>query len=97
MPLHAQFPGWMMFVLFAMFMGPMMRMMFGTRRGRWGRFESGESGSRDEIRRLEGALANRDAVLEDLQHRLSELESRLDFTERLLSERRESAQIANSE
>ena len=92
MPMHAQFPSWMMFVLFAMFMGPMMRMMFGARRGRWGRFEGSESGGREEIRRLEGALANRDAVLDDLQHRLSELESRLDFTERLLSERREPAE-----
>jgi hypothetical protein len=88
MPMVAQFPSWMMFVLFVMFMGPMMRMMFGAKRGRWGRFEGLESGSREEIRRLEGELANRDAVLEDLQQRMSELESRLDFSERLLAERR---------
>ena len=87
MPMHAQFPSWMMFVLFAMFMGPMMRMMFGGR-GRWGRHDRIEGGGRAEIERLEGALANRDAVLEDLQHRMSELESRLDFSERLLAERR---------
>lgn len=93
MPMHAQFPSWMMFVLFIMFMGPMMRMMFGAKRGRWGRFEGLESGSREEIRRLESSLAERDAVLEDLQQRMSELESRLDFSERLLAERRESPEL----
>ena len=93
MPMVAQFPSWMMFVLFAMFMGPMMRMMFGAKRGRWGRFEGLESGSREEIRRLEGELATRDAVLEDLQQRMSELESRLDFSERLLAERRAPAEL----
>ena len=93
MPMVAQFPSWMMFVLFAMFRGPMMRMMFGAKRGRWGRFEGLESGSREEIRRLEGELANRDAVLEDLQQRMSELESRLDFSERLLAERRAPAEL----
>ena len=85
MPLHAEFPFWMMFVMFAVFVGPMMRMIGGRSawepRGRLG------DKKRDEIKRLEDALANRDAVLEDLQHRISELESRLDFTERLLSEK----------
>jgi len=42
-------------------------------------------GGRRQNRRLEAALAERDAVIEDLQHRLSELESRLDFTERLVA------------
>ena len=93
MPLFAQFPSWMMFVLIMMFMGPMMHMIFGGKRGRWGRYERVESGGREEIRRLEGALAERDGVLEDLQHRISELESRLDFTERLLAERRESPEL----
>lgn len=92
MPMFAQFPSWMMFVLFFMFMGPMMRMMFGAKRGRWGRFEGLESGSREELRRLEGVVADRDVMLDDLQQRMSELESRLDFTERLLSERREHAE-----
>ena len=36
---------------------------------------------------LENTLAERDLMLEDLQQRMSELESRLDFTERLLAER----------
>jgi hypothetical protein len=93
MPMVAQFPSWMMFVLLMMFIGPMMHRMFGGKRGPWGRFERMEAGSRDEIRRLEGELANRDAVLEDLQQRMSELESRLDFSERLLAERRDSPEL----
>jgi len=92
MPMLAQFPSWMMFVLFAMFMGPMMRMMFGAR-GRWDRQGRLDGEARNEIKRLEGALANRDTVLDDLQQRLSELESRLDFTERLLAEKRDPAQV----
>ena len=81
MPLHAEFPFWMIFVVFGMLMAA--RGAFG---GRY-RSERLNGRSRDEVKRLEDALANRDAVLEDLQHRLSELESRLDFTERLLSEK----------
>ncbi len=92
MPMHAQFPSWMMFVLIMMFMGPMMRMMFGGR-GPWGKHGRVEGAGRDEIKRLEGALAERDAMLDDLQQRMSELESRLDFTERLLTERRETAEL----
>ena len=95
MPMQAQFPSWMMFVLFAMFMGPMMRMMFGAR-GRWDRQGRLEGEARGEIKRLESALANRDTVLEDLQQRLSELESRLDFTERLLAERQHSTELPAS-
>ena len=40
---------------------------------------------------LEAALEQRDQVIEDLQHRISELESRLDFTERMLAGRSETA------
>jgi hypothetical protein len=83
-------PSWMIFVLIVMFMGPMMRMMFRGKPSPWWKYERMESGSREEIRRLEGSLAERDLVLEDLQQRMSELESRLDFTERLLAERRAS-------
>ena len=40
MPMVAQFPSWMMFVLFAMFIaGIDDAAMFGAKRGRWGRFE----------------------------------------------------------
>jgi len=41
----------------------------------------------EEFARLDAALTERDGVIEDLQHRLSEMESRLDFAERLLTER----------
>jgi hypothetical protein len=85
-------PSWMIFVLIMIFMGPVMRMMFGGRGG-WGRPDRLESGARTELKRLESALAERDLMLEDLQHRMSELESRLDFTERLLAERRVSEEL----
>lgn len=62
-------PGWMLFVFAFVFIGPALRMGAGRR----------------QSRRLEAALAERDAVIEDLQHRLSELESRLDFAERLVA------------
>ena len=41
----------------------------------------------EEFARLDAAVAERDAVVEELQRRLSEMESRLDFAERLLTER----------
>jgi hypothetical protein len=85
-------PSWMIFVLIVMFMGPVMRMMFGGR-GAWGKPDRLEGGARTELKRLEGALAERDLVLEDLQQRMSELESRLDFTERMLAERRASEEL----
>jgi Tfp pilus assembly protein PilO len=81
----AAWPSWMTFVLVLVMVGPVMRMIFGSRlrsrlRGRYG-LEDASAG------RLESALAERDVVIEDLQRRLSEMESRLDFTERLLAER----------
>ena len=85
-------PSWMIFVLIVMFMGPMMRMMFGGRGG-WGKLDRLEGGTRTELKRLESTLAERDLMLEDLQQRMSELESRLDFTERLLAERRTSEEL----
>jgi hypothetical protein len=81
MPLHAEFPFWMIFVVFGMFMAARGTFMHGRRPERLG------GKTRDEIKRLEDTLANRDAVIDDLQHRMSELESRLDFTERMLSEK----------
>ena len=85
-------PSWMIFVLIVMFMGPMMRMMFGGRGG-WGKPDRLEGGARTELKRLENTLAERDLMLDDLQHRMSELESRLDFTERLLAERNASSEL----
>lgn len=86
-------PSWMIFVLIVMFMGPMMRMMFRGKPHPWWKYEQMGTGNREEIRRLEGSLAERDLMLEDLQQRMSELESRLDFTERLLAERRVSEEL----
>ena len=85
-------PSWMIFVLIMIFMGPMMRMMFGGRAG-WGKPDRLEGGARAELKRLESTLAERDLMLEDLQQRMSELESRLDFTERLLAERNASSEF----
>jgi hypothetical protein len=83
MPLQADFPWWMIFVFFGMFMAVKGTMRGGRRPERLG------GRTRDEIKTLEETVANRDAVIDDLQHRMSELESRLDFTERLLAEKPE--------
>lgn len=83
----AGFPIWLMAVLAFMFMG---QMRFIARRGRMDRFGPYDRKGRDrgiDAAKLDAALGERDQVIEDLQHRLSELESRLDFTERLLAEK----------
>ncbi len=90
--------GWMIWVLVFMCVGPMMRFMFwGSRwrmRDRWDGPRRGSGGrSREEIARLDAELANRDQVIDDLQRRLSEVEARLDFTERLLAERANAARL----
>ena len=86
---HAGWGFWVWIVMSMMFIGPVMRMMFGSRSSYWtARERLGGKKARlkkNEVARLESALGERDMVIEDLQHRLSELESRLDFTERLLS------------
>lgn len=86
MSLHAAIPNWMIFVFVMAFIGPVMRFILGGRR-RWELLERFGGGRlpRQEIERLEAAIAERDTVIEDLQHRLSEMESRLDFTERLIA------------
>ena len=80
---------WVWIAMSVMFMGPVMRMMFGGRNAHWmGEWDGKKSRiKRNDVARLEAAIGERDTVIEDLQHRLSEMESRLDFTERLLSER----------
>ena len=86
----AAFPSWMIFIFVMAFIGPAMRYMFGSRyTGRGGRWEGGGRLGKREVERLDAALAERDAVIEDLQHRLSEMESRLDFTERLIAQKSE--------
>ena len=100
MPLHAAWPTWMIFVLLVMFVGPMLKMMFGMidphahkrlRQRMRQRFDESE-----DTGRLDAALAERDTVIEDLQHRLTELESRLDFAERLLADRHRSGELTPS-
>ena len=87
---HAGWGFWVWIAMSMMFIGPVMRMMFGSRSSYWAARErvGGKKArlKKNEVARLESALGERDMVIEDLQHRLSELESRLDFTERLLSE-----------
>ena len=87
---HAGWGFWVWIVMSMMFIGPVMRMIFGSRSSYWTareRFQGKKARlKKNEVARLESALGERDMVIEDLQHRLSELESRLDFTERLLSE-----------
>ena len=80
-------PGWILLICAFMFIGPVMRHLFGggpTRPPKkWAQF------GRQEVERLEAAMAQRDMVIEDLQQRLSEMESRLDFTERLIASKSE--------
>lgn len=83
----AAIPSWMIMVFGFMAFSSVMRMVFGGGRNRpprkWEQF------GRQEVDRLEAAMAQRDAVIEDLQQRLSEMESRLDFTERMIASRSE--------
>ena len=91
MSTFAAVPGWVMIVVVFAAMGPMMRMIFGEHYSsrRHKRFD--KSGT-EEIARLDAALSERDTVIEDLQRRLSEMESRLDFTERMLARPREDSE-----
>ena len=83
-----RFPFWI-FILFAIFfVGPMMRSIFGEG-DRAARRIRGKQGRQAAEAQLESALEERDQVIEDLQRRISELESRLDFTERMLAGRKE--------
>ena len=77
-------PGWMVAVFGFMLFSQVMRAVFGGGRARsrkWGQLDQ------QEIGRLDAAINQRDVVIEDLQQRLSELESRLDFTERMIAAR----------
>ena len=83
-----RWPSWILVVFLLAWMGPMMRWIFGSERTR-NRLRPRDRQQLDT--RLDDALASRDQVIEDLQQRISELESRLDFTERLLAERSQAA------
>jgi len=95
-PAFAAWPSWMTFVIIVILVGPVWRLILGTRgRDSWNsnrvRLKVRARG-REVLREVAGehidsALEERDQVIEDLQRRLTEMESRLDFTERLLAER----------
>ena len=85
---HAAWPTWMTFVILMMFIGPAIRASIGGRYRRLDRWRNRLPREESEqLANLEAAISERDTVIDDLQQRLSELESRLDFAERLLSER----------
>lgn len=86
-----RFPSWMVLVFMVFWLGPAMKWMFGSAERAAKRVRPKRHEMVDQ--RLDAALLERDQVIEDLQHRISELESRLDFTERLLAERREPAAL----
>ncbi len=92
MPSLAEFPWWLGLIIVFSIMGPVTRVA--TREGRYWSRKGGRRILADaEVARLEAALAERDQVIDDLQRRLLEVESRLDFTERLLADRKEPAPI----
>ncbi len=86
-----RFPTWLVVLLAIFWIGPMMRWMFGQ--GHEARRRVRGKRGRLQEEQLEAALEERDQVIEDLQRRLTELESRLDFTERMLSTPKQSAGI----
>lgn len=89
MSMHAAIPGWVIVVVVFSAMGPMMRMIFGEHYVSARRRKRFAKSGAEDLARLDAALAERDTVIEDLQRRLSEMESRLDFTERMLARPRE--------
>ena len=91
---HAGWGFWVWIVLSMMCVGPVMRMIFGSRSSYTGIAGERQGGKksrikRNDVDRLEAAIGERDQVIEDLQQRLSEMESRLDFAERMIASRSE--------
>ncbi|HEV8600268.1 MAG TPA: hypothetical protein VGQ69_12960 [Gemmatimonadales bacterium] len=84
---HGAMPTWLILLIVFGTIGPMMRMIFGGGFQPYHKRKRFERGAADDVARLDSAIAERDTVIEDLQRRLGEMEERLDFTERLLSER----------
>ena len=95
--MNAAFPSWIIILFAFMLFGQTMRRIFGYRGRRWGggrwKYEPLAGAGQEDVKRLDAALSERDMVIEDLQRRLSEMESRLDFTERLLAERHDATQL----
>ena len=89
--------GWIGFLIVMMCVSSVLRSMFGGWR-RWegrdfDRLRPRDRASREDVERLDAEIANRDAVIDDFQRRLSEVEARLDFSERLLAERANVARL----
>jgi hypothetical protein len=85
----AAFPSWLIIVIVVMMVSQFRFMAARRRRDLPDDVRDrlrNRLGGVDE-RRFEEALNQRDQVIEDLQRRLSEMESRLDFSERLLAEK----------
>lgn len=76
---------WIFVVLFIVF-GPWRR-GWRHRRERWGRGRDAAGSTPEPVSQPDRAV--RDAQIEQLETRVAELESRLDFAERLLAPRRE--------
>ncbi len=82
----AEFPWWLAMIILFAIIGPVTRIA--SRESRyWSRTGARKILRDQEVQRLESALGERDQVIEDLQRRVSEMEERLDFTERLLATR----------
>jgi hypothetical protein len=85
-PSFAAWPSWMTFAIIVILIGPIWRLILGSRgRASWN--SNRALHGRGAERQIQTELESRDQVIEDLQRRLTEMESRLDFTERLLAER----------
>jgi len=90
---------WMWMLLFGMFFLGQSRLLGIWVHGRRLRLEDLEGGSsrrRREIDELRADLDGRLAEIDSLQTRVTELENRLDFTERLLAERRDHAALGSA-
>jgi hypothetical protein len=70
-----------------LFIGVWFALSWGRRARRWGRGRWGAAGGRAESSLDLTAIDGRLAVVDQLESRVAELENRLDFAERLLSER----------
>ncbi|HEY9384601.1 MAG TPA: hypothetical protein VIP80_13910 [Gemmatimonadales bacterium] len=88
----ASIPNWVFLIVVFSAIGPMMRMIFGEHYTAGRRRKRFDKSGTEEVARLDAALAERDTVIEDLQRRLSEMESRLDFTERMLARPRDESE-----
>jgi hypothetical protein len=80
-------PGWVAGMFAFMIVMQVMRAVFGRARSRVQIPRRWELFDRQEVERLDAAISQRDDVIEDLQQRLSELESRADFAERMIANR----------